>query len=123
MDCPKVLDEIELSHKEMQSLVESSGFYSIYEAARWAAVNKPRFDDMEASIGILDSLLPATKSNGLCPRFEKLAYALRYIAWEASCFIDCVRAAKQAIGETGILPIPPKIKFTKAGDSIQGEQK
>ena len=33
--------------------------------------------------------------------------ALRYIAWEAAGYMDCVHAAKQAIGETGALPPPP----------------
>ena len=33
--------------------------------------------------------------------------ALRYIAWEAAGYMDCVHAAKQAIGETGALPLPP----------------
>ena len=36
--------------------------------------------------------------------------ALRYIAWEAAGYMDCVHAAKQAIGETGALPPPPKIQ-------------
>ena len=36
--------------------------------------------------------------------------ALRYIAWESSGYMDCVHAAKQAIGETGALPPPPKIQ-------------
>ena len=36
--------------------------------------------------------------------------ALRYIAWEASGYMDCVHAAKRAIGEMGALPPPPKIQ-------------
>ena len=36
--------------------------------------------------------------------------ALRYIAWTAAGYMDCVHAAKQAIGETGALPPPPKIQ-------------
>ena len=47
--------------------------------------------------------------------------ALRYIAWEAASYMDCVHAAKRAIGETGALPPPPKIQQEKGRDSIQGE--
>ena len=36
--------------------------------------------------------------------------ALRYIAWTAAGYMDCVHIAKQAIGETGALPPPPKIQ-------------
>lgn len=36
--------------------------------------------------------------------------ALRYIAWEAAGYMDCVHAAKRAIGEMGALPPPPKIQ-------------
>ena len=42
--------------------------------------------------------------------------ALRYIAWEAAGYMDCVHAAKQAIGETGALPPPPKTQPTRGGD-------
>ena len=42
--------------------------------------------------------------------------ALRYIAWEAASYMDCVHAAKRAIGEMGALPPPPKIQPTEAGD-------
>ena len=38
---------------------------------------------------------------------EARVTALRYIAWEAAGYMDCVHAAKQAIGETGALPPPP----------------
>ena len=48
--------------------------------------------------------------------------ALRYIAWEAAGYMDCVHAAKRAIGETGALPPPPKSQQEKGRDSIQGEQ-
>ena len=41
--------------------------------------------------------------------------ALRYIAWTAAGYMDCVHAAKRAIGETGALPPPPKIQPTEAG--------
>ena len=41
---------------------------------------------------------------------EGYVTALRYIAWEAAGYMDCVRAAKRAIGETGALPPPPKIQ-------------
>ena len=41
--------------------------------------------------------------------------ALRYIAWEAAGYMDCVHAAKRAIGEMGALPPPPKIQPTEAG--------
>ena len=39
--------------------------------------------------------------------------ALRYIAWEAAGYMDCVHAAKRAIGETGALPPPPKTQPTR----------
>ena len=39
--------------------------------------------------------------------------ALRYIAWEAAGYMDCVHAAKQAIGETGALPPPPNTQPTR----------
>ena len=42
--------------------------------------------------------------------------ALRYIAWEAAGYMDCVHAAKRAIGEMGALPPPPKIQPAEAGD-------
>lgn len=42
--------------------------------------------------------------------------ALRYIAWEAAGYMDCVHAAKRAIGEMGALPPPPKIQPTKNED-------
>ena len=38
---------------------------------------------------------------------------LRYIAWEAASYMDCVHAAKRAIGEMGALPPPPKIQPTR----------
>ena len=41
--------------------------------------------------------------------------ALRYIAWEAAGYMDCVHAAKRALGEMGALPPPPKIQPTEAG--------
>lgn len=41
--------------------------------------------------------------------------ALRYIAWTAAGYMDCVHAAKQAIGETGALPPPPKTQPTSGG--------
>lgn len=39
---------------------------------------------------------------------EGYVTALRYIAWEAAGYMDCVHAAKRAIGEAGALPPPPK---------------
>ena len=44
---------------------------------------------------------------------EGHVHALRYIAWEASGYMDCVREAKLAIGETGALPSPPKIQTAR----------
>ena len=41
---------------------------------------------------------------------EGYVTALRYIAWESSGYMDAVHIAKQAIGETGALPPPPKIQ-------------
>ena len=41
---------------------------------------------------------------------EGYVTALRYIAWEAAGYMDCVHAAKRAIGEMGALPPPPKIQ-------------
>ena len=42
--------------------------------------------------------------------------ALRYIAWTAAGYMECVHVAKQAIGETGALPPPPKIQPARGGD-------
>lgn len=47
---------------------------------------------------------------------EGYVTALRYIAWEAAGYMDCVHAAKRAIGEMGALPPPPKIQPAKNGD-------
>ena len=44
---------------------------------------------------------------------EGYVTALRYIAWEAAGYMDCVRAAKRAIGEMGALPPPPKTQPTR----------
>ena len=44
---------------------------------------------------------------------EGYVTALRYIAWEAAGYMDCVHAAKRAIGEAGALPPPPKIQPAK----------
>ena len=41
--------------------------------------------------------------------------ALRYIAWTAAGYMECVHVAKQAIGETGALPPPPNTQPTEAG--------
>ena len=46
---------------------------------------------------------------------EARVTALRYIAWEVAGYMDCVHAAKRAIGETGALPPPPKIQPPEAG--------
>ena len=46
---------------------------------------------------------------------EGCVTALRYIAWEAAGYMDCVHAAKRAIGEMGALPPPPKAQPTDAG--------
>lgn len=47
---------------------------------------------------------------------EGYVTALRYIAWEAAGYMDCVHAAKRAIGEAGALPPPPKIQPAKGRD-------
>ena len=39
--------------------------------------------------------------------------ALRYIAWTAAGYMECVHVAKQAIGETGALPPPPNTQPTR----------
>ena len=44
---------------------------------------------------------------------EGYVTALRYIAWEAAGYMDCVHAAKRAIGEMGALPPPPKSQPAK----------
>ena len=51
---------------------------------------------------------------------EGYVTALRYIAWEAAGYMDCVHAAKRAIGEMGALPPPPKIQPARGGDSNAG---
>ena len=47
---------------------------------------------------------------------EGYVTALRYIAWEAAGYMDCVHAAKRAIGEMGALPPPPKIQPARGAD-------
>ena len=47
---------------------------------------------------------------------EGYVTALRYIAWDAGGYMDCVHTAKRAIGEMGALPPPPKIQPTEAED-------
>ena len=49
-------------------------------------------------------------------RVAEYVTALRYIAWTAAGYMDCVHAAKRAIGEMGALPPPPKIQPTKGRD-------
>ena len=44
---------------------------------------------------------------------EGYVTALRYIAGEAAGYMDCVHAAKRAIGEMGALPPPPNIQPEK----------
>ena len=44
---------------------------------------------------------------------EGYVTALRYIAWEAAGYMDCVHAAKRAIGEMGALPPPPNTQPTR----------
>ena len=46
---------------------------------------------------------------------EGYVTALRYIAWTAAGYMECVHVAKQAIGETGAVPPPPKTQPTEAG--------
>ena len=55
------------------------------------------------------------KQKPVAAQAEGYVTALRYIAWEAAGYMDCVRAAKRAIGETGALPPPPKIQPTEVG--------
>lgn len=50
---------------------------------------------------------------------EGYVTALRYIAWEAAGYMDCVHAAKRAIGEMGALPPLPKIQPTGLGRRVQ----
>ena len=55
------------------------------------------------------------KQKPVAAQAEGYVTALRYIAWEAAGYMDCVHAAKRAIGETGALPPPPKTQPTEAG--------
>ena len=50
----------------------------------------------------------ATEHDAMGRRMREAA--LRYIAWEAAGYMECVHAAKRAIGEMGALPPPPKIQ-------------
>ena len=53
------------------------------------------------------------KQKPVAAQAEGYVTALRYIAWEAAGYMDCVHAAKRAIGEMGALPPPPNTQPTR----------
>ena len=53
------------------------------------------------------------KQEPVAAQAEGYVTALRYIAWEAAGYMDCVHAAKRAIGEMGALPPPPNTQPTR----------
>ena len=55
-----------------------------------------------------DFCVPLYVAPPVTAQAEGYVTALRYIAWEAGGYMDCVHAAKRAIGETGALPLSPK---------------
>ena len=67
-----------------------------------------RMERAEARVAELEA--EREKQKPVAAQAEGYVTALRYIAWEAAGYMDCVRAAKRAIGETGALPPPPKIQ-------------
>ena len=64
-----------------------------------------RMERAEARVAELEA--EREKQKPVAAQAEGYVTALRYIAWEAAGYMDCVHAAKQAIGETGALPPPP----------------
>lgn len=102
--------------------------------------------DIKTLIAVATGKIPHNYRSGLCPdelqpdsrdpdcpackilieaeaaraQAEGYVTALRYIAWESSGYMDCVHAAKRAIGEMGALPPPPKIQPARGGDSNAG---
>ena len=59
--------------------------------------------------------MPLYAAPPVAAQAEGYVTALRYIAWESAGYMDCVHAAKRAIGEMGALPPPPKIQPAEAG--------
>ena len=72
-----------------------------------------RMERAEARVAELEA--EREKQKPVAAQAEGYVTALRYIAWEAAGYMDCVHAAKRAIGEMGALPPPPKIQPTEAG--------
>ena len=73
-----------------------------------------RMERAEARVAELEA--EREKQKPVAAQAEGYVNALRYIAWEAAGYMDCVHAAKRAIGEMGALPPPPKIQPTKGRD-------
>ena len=70
-----------------------------------------RMERAEARVAELEAeRAEREKQKPVAAQAEGYVTALRYIAWEAAGYMDCVHAAKRAIGETGALPPPPKIQ-------------
>ena len=72
-----------------------------------------RMERAEARVAELEA--EREKQKPVAAQAEGYVAALRYIAWEAAGYMDCVHAAKRAIGEMGALPPPPKTQPTEAG--------
>ena len=63
-----------------------------------------------------DFCVPLCVATPVTTQAEGYVNALRYIAWTAAGYMDCVHAAKRAIGEMGALPPPPKIQPARGAD-------
>ena len=76
-----------------------------------------RLREAEARVAELEAeRAEREKQEPVAAQAEGYVTALRYIAWEAAGYMDCVRAAKRAIGEMGALPPPPKSQQEKGRD-------
>ena len=73
-----------------------------------------RMERAEARVAELEA--EREKQKPVAAQAEGYVAALRHIAWEAAGYMDCVHAAKRAIGEMGALPPPPKIQPARGAD-------
>ena len=116
-DCPacKILIEAAAEHDAMElRLREAEGRVAALEAER---TEREPVAWMNEKNGFIckdpknaDFCVPLCVATPVTAQAEGYVTALRYIAWEAADYMDCVHAAKRAIGEMGALPPPPKIQ-------------
>ena len=78
------------------------------EPAAYLTANKQMLVFADKCVDMKHLMTPLYAAPPVTAQAEGYVTALRYIAWEAAGYMDCVHAAKQAIGEMGALPPPPK---------------